>query len=75
LPTSWGWGVDAATGRRISVDPGMDRRRFLLTSLAATLTAPLAAQAQQAPRPATIGVLAATRLTEAVRAADSAPRP
>ena len=55
-PTSWGWGVDAATGRRIPVDPGMDRRRSLLTSLAATLTA-------------TIGVLAATRLTEAVQGA------
>ena len=28
--------------------PGMDRRRFLLTSLAGALAAPLAAEAQQA---------------------------
>jgi hypothetical protein len=28
-------------------DPGMDRRRFLLTSLAGALAAPLAAEAQQ----------------------------
>jgi len=36
----------------------MDRRRFLLTSLAGALAAPLAAEAQQAAKVATIGILA-----------------
>jgi putative ABC transport system substrate-binding protein len=35
----------------------LDRRRFLLTSLAATLAAPLAAEAQQRNRPYRIGIL------------------
>ena len=47
----------------------VDRRRFLLTSGAGALAAPLAGEAQQAPRPATIGVLASTRLTEAAQGA------
>jgi putative tryptophan/tyrosine transport system substrate-binding protein len=52
--------------------PGMDRRRFLLTSLAGALAAPLAAGAQQAARVWRIGVLqvgpntAALNYTEAV---------
>ncbi len=37
----------------------MDRRRFLLTSLAGALAAPLAGQAQEARRQVTIGVLCA----------------
>ena len=32
---------------RLPDHPGMDRRRFLLTSLAGALAAPLAAEAQQ----------------------------
>jgi putative ABC transport system substrate-binding protein len=36
----------------------MDRRRFLLTSLAGALAAPLAAEAQQAAKVARIGWLA-----------------
>ena len=36
----------------------MDRRRFLLTSLAGALAAPLAAEAQQAAKVARIGYLA-----------------
>src|SRR5687768_8054170 len=39
----------------------MDRRRFLLTSLAGTLTAPLAAGAQQVGGPRVIGLLATAR--------------
>jgi hypothetical protein len=35
----------------------MDRRRFLLTSLASALAAPLAAEAQQAAKVARIGYL------------------
>jgi hypothetical protein len=35
----------------------MDRRRFLLTSLAGALAAPLAAGAQQAGRVARVGIL------------------
>jgi putative ABC transport system substrate-binding protein len=37
--------------------PGMDRRRFLLTSLAGALAAPLAAEAQQAGKVSHVGVL------------------
>jgi ABC-type uncharacterized transport system substrate-binding protein len=37
--------------------PGMDRRRFLLTSLAGALAVPLAAEAQQAGRTSRVGVL------------------
>jgi putative tryptophan/tyrosine transport system substrate-binding protein len=37
--------------------PGMDRRRFLLTSLAGALAAPLAGEAQQAAKIARIGYL------------------
>ena len=37
--------------------PPMDRRRFLLTSLAGAVAAPLAAEAQQAARIARIGYL------------------
>jgi putative ABC transport system substrate-binding protein len=37
--------------------PGMDRRRFLLTSLAGVFTAPLAAEGQQAGKMPTIGYL------------------
>jgi putative ABC transport system substrate-binding protein len=47
----------------------MDRCRFLLTLLAGVLAAPLAVGAQQAGRVPTIGVLATTRLTDAVRQA------
>jgi putative ABC transport system substrate-binding protein len=39
---------------------GLDRRRFLLTSLVATVAAPLGAQAQQAGRIARVGFLGAT---------------
>jgi len=39
----------------------MDRRRFLLTSLAGVLAAPLAAEAQQAAKIARIGWLAGNR--------------
>ena len=38
--------------------PGMDRRRFLLTSLAGALAAPLAAEAQQLGKVPRVGVLA-----------------
>jgi putative tryptophan/tyrosine transport system substrate-binding protein len=45
--------------RRPPHHPGMDRRRFLLTSLAGALAAPLAAQAQQtAGKVHTVGLLA-----------------
>jgi ABC-type uncharacterized transport system substrate-binding protein len=52
------WSRDAVTHLVAALDlirrpphhPGMDRRRFLLTSLAGALTAPLAAGAQQAGR-------------------------
>jgi ABC-type uncharacterized transport system substrate-binding protein len=37
--------------------PGMDRRRFLVTSLAGVLAAPLAVQAQQAGKVPTIGLM------------------
>jgi ABC-type uncharacterized transport system substrate-binding protein len=40
-----------------SYRPGMDRRRFLLTSVAGVLAAPLAAEAQQAAKVARIGYL------------------
>jgi putative ABC transport system substrate-binding protein len=40
----------------------MDRRRFLLTSLAGALAAPLAAEAQQAGRVARIGYLTGSSL-------------
>jgi putative ABC transport system substrate-binding protein len=43
--------------------PGMDRRRFLLTSLAGALAGPLAAEAQQTPRLARIGLLLQTTPT------------
>ena len=46
----------------------MDRRRFLLTSLAATLTAPLAAEAQQAGKVWRIGFLGGTTVPELVEA-------
>jgi putative ABC transport system substrate-binding protein len=38
----------ATAGDRAALSSGMDRRRFLLTSLAGTLSKPLAAEAQQA---------------------------
>jgi putative tryptophan/tyrosine transport system substrate-binding protein len=44
--------------------PGMDRRRFLLTLLAGTLAAPLAAGAQQAVRVYRIGVLSTIAVTD-----------
>src|SRR4030095_3478438 len=37
--------------------PGMDRRRFLLTSLAMALAAPLAAEAQKSENTARVGIL------------------
>ena len=40
--------------------PGMDRRRFLLTSLAGALAASLAAEAQEAGKIARIGMLASS---------------
>jgi putative ABC transport system substrate-binding protein len=40
--------------------PEMDRRRFLLTALAGTLTAPLAAEAQQTRGMARVGILVPT---------------
>jgi putative tryptophan/tyrosine transport system substrate-binding protein len=43
--------------RRPPHHPGMDRRRFLVTSLAGALAAPLAARAQHAGKPYCIGVL------------------
>jgi ABC-type uncharacterized transport system substrate-binding protein len=46
----------------------MDRRRFVLTSLAGVLIAPRAAEPQQS-QSSTIGVLASTQLTEPVQAA------
>jgi hypothetical protein len=61
-------GVEITVGGSILIrqpphHPGMDRRRFLLTSLAGAVTAPLAGEAQQArkcvqgsPRP-TVGRL------------------
>jgi putative ABC transport system substrate-binding protein len=45
----------------------MNRRRFLLTSLAGALAAPLTAEAQQAGKLPTIGVLASSRLTESLQ--------
>jgi putative tryptophan/tyrosine transport system substrate-binding protein len=47
----------------------MDRRHFLLTSLAGVLTAPLAARAQQAGRIVRVGILAAGSINEAPNAA------
>lgn len=47
----------------------MDRRRFLLATLAGVVAAPLGVEAQQPARPATIGVLASIQLTEAVQGA------
>jgi putative tryptophan/tyrosine transport system substrate-binding protein len=44
--------------RRPPHHPGMDRRRFLLTSLAGALAAPLAAEAQQRKRSHRVGFLA-----------------
>ena len=49
--------------------PGMDRRRFLLTSLAGTLAAPLAAEGQPAGRIVRVGILAAGSVNEAPNAA------
>jgi putative ABC transport system substrate-binding protein len=57
--------ADDAGGSRGALDlirrpphhPGMDRRRFLLTSLAGALVAPLAAEAQQTPTRARIGLV------------------
>jgi hypothetical protein len=43
--------------------PGMDRRRFLLTSLAGVLIVPLAAEAQQATKVAQIGYLSGPSLS------------
>jgi len=42
--------------------PGMERRRFLLTSLAGVFAAPLAAEAQQAERVYRLGYLSLTPL-------------
>jgi putative ABC transport system substrate-binding protein len=50
-------GVRAVTDYSSLYRPGIDRRRFLLTSLAGALTAPLAAKAQQAGKVYRIGVL------------------
>jgi len=47
----------------------VDRRAFIGTLTGGLLAAPLAVQAQQPARPATIGVLASTQLTEAVQGA------
>ncbi|HEX9531933.1 MAG TPA: hypothetical protein VGA58_04065 [bacterium] len=47
----------------------MDRRTFMGTLAGGLLAAPLAAEAQQPARPATIGVLASAEFTEAVRGA------
>ena len=48
--------------------PGMDRRRFLLTSVAGVLAAPLAAEAQQAGKTYRIGVLADVSVSAGFRA-------
>ena len=50
-----------AAGAGGSGDRVMDRRRFLLTSLAGALAAPLAAEAQQAGKVSRIGCLALSR--------------
>jgi hypothetical protein len=43
--------------------PGMDRRRFLLTSLAGALAAPLAAEAQSAGKAWRVGFVGAETLS------------
>jgi putative tryptophan/tyrosine transport system substrate-binding protein len=52
-----GWELDIDPGQRLPHHPGVDRRRFLLTSLAGALATPLAAEAQQAGKVPRIGVL------------------
>jgi hypothetical protein len=47
----------------------MDRRTFMGTLAGGLLVAPLAAEALQPARPATIGVLASAEFTDAVRGA------
>jgi len=56
--------LDKATDKGFAASPcrpahhvAMDRRRFLLTSLAGALTAPLAAEGQRAGRSYRIGIL------------------
>jgi putative tryptophan/tyrosine transport system substrate-binding protein len=50
---------DAVAASRPPHHPNMDRRRFLLTSLAGSLAAPLAGEAQKAPKLPRIGTLSA----------------
>ena len=56
-------GLEQPTGSTLTPDPrlphhpGMDRRRFLLTSLAGALAAPLAAEAQKSEKMARVGIL------------------
>jgi putative ABC transport system substrate-binding protein len=48
--------------------PGMDRRRFLLTSMAGAIAAPVGAEAQQAGKVRRIGFLGGTTVPELVEA-------
>src|SRR6266705_5351969 len=48
---------DSGLARQSPYRPGMDRRRFLLTSLAGALAGPLGAEAQQADKTARVGYL------------------
>ena len=62
--TGWGIGMTTVTYLTSTVEsphhPGMDRRRFLVISLAGTLAAPLAAEAQPATKLWRIGFVSVT---------------
>lgn len=58
----------AASARRSARHPGIDRRHFLLTSLAGALAAPIDAAAQQAGRVYRVGAMALTPTPELMEA-------
>src|SRR4029453_12001346 len=72
--TGWGIGMTTATYLTSTVEsphhPGMNRRRFLLTSLAGAVAPPLGAGAQHAGKVPRIGILGSSPVSwEAFRQA------